>query len=137
MTEAEFKNRTKQFALRVIRMAEALPNRRAADVLSRQVLKAGTSVAANYRSACRGRSVADVLARLGTVEEEADETLFWMEMIAESGLMKTGRLEPLMDECNQIVAMTVASIKTLRRRHARLNGSSGRKSKIQDPKSHG
>ena len=135
MNEAEFKIRTKQFALRVIRMGEALPRGRTGDVLARQILKSGTSVAANYRSACRGRSAADVLARLGTVEEEADETLFWLEMIAESGLIKANRLAWLMDECNQLIAMTVASIKTLRRRESA--SPRGPKSKIQNPKSHG
>ena len=82
--------------------------------MGRQFLRAGTSVGANYRAACRGQSTADTLAKLSTVEEEADESLYWMGLLAESGLVPQDRISPLMEEGDQLVAMTVASIKTLR-----------------------
>jgi four helix bundle protein len=129
MNEQEFKARTKKFGLRVIKVVEALPRKRAADIIGGQLLRAGTSVGANYRAACRGRSIADVLSKLGIVEEEADESVYWLEMIVEAGFMPESRLSNLMREGNEILAMTVASIKTLRRRGAPAQ------SKIQNPKS--
>jgi len=116
MDERMFKERTKKFALRVIRLVEALPKGRVADVLGTQLLRAGTSVGANYRAACRAKSRAHVLSKLGDVEEEADESGYWMELIAEAGLMAQSRMAALMKEADEIVAMTVASIKTLRRK---------------------
>jgi len=114
--EQTFKNRTKKFALDVLRLVETLPWTRSADVLGRQLLRAGTAVGANYRAACRGRSAVDVAAKLGIVEEEADECIYWMELISDSGLVPSDRLAALKKEANEIVAMTVASIKTLRSR---------------------
>ena len=114
MTEAQFKNRTKQYGLRIIRLVEALPDTRSASVIGRQLLRAGTSVGANYRAACRGRSTADTLSKLAIVEEEADETLYWMEMLVEANIVAEDRLRNLMNEGDELVAMTVASIKTLR-----------------------
>lgn len=114
MNEWEFKRRTKQLALRVIRLVEALPQNRTADVIGKQLLRSATSVGANYRSACRGKSVADVVAKLGIVEEEADETLYWLELLIESGLVPAEKLKSLISETNEIIAMTVASIKTLK-----------------------
>jgi four helix bundle protein len=114
MTEAQFKNRTKQYGLRIIRLVEALPDTRSASVIGRQLLRAGTSVGANYRAACRGRSTADTLSKLAIVEEEADETLYWMEMLVEADIVAEDRLRDLMNEGDELVAMTVASIKTLR-----------------------
>ena len=111
MTEAEMKSRTKAFALRVVRLTEALPKSRMGDVLARQLLRAATSVGANYRSACRGRSKAEFIAKLGIVEEEADESAYWMELIVESGLMTPRRIEPLLSECNELVAIVVATIR--------------------------
>ncbi|PSQ69970.1 MAG: four helix bundle protein, partial [Bacteroidetes bacterium QH_2_64_26] len=87
MTEAQFKNRTKQYGLRIIRLVEALPDTRSASVIGRQLLRAGTSVGANYRAACRGRSTADTLSKLAIVEEEADETPYWMEMLVEADIV--------------------------------------------------
>ena len=116
MNEQEFKNKTKQVALRVIRMVESLPNNRTADVISKQLLRSATSVGANYRAACRAKSTADILYKLAIVEEEADESLYWMELLIDSGLVPSNRLTELMNEMNEIVAMTVASIKTLRTR---------------------
>lgn len=116
MDREEFQARTKQLALRVVKLVEALPRTTAASVIGRQVLRSATSVGANYRAACRARSTADMIAKLKIVEEEADETLYWLELLVESKIMPGARLEPLMGETNEIVAMTVASIRTLRRR---------------------
>lgn len=115
MTEEQFKQRTKQYGLRIIRLVESLPRRRTTSVIGRQLLRAGTSVGANYQAACRGKSVADTLAKLAIVEEETDESLYWMEVLIEAGMIPEDRLHALMKEGDEIVAMTVASIKTLRR----------------------
>ncbi len=132
MNEGEFKDRTKQFALRVIRLVEALPTRSTAAVIGKQLLRSATSVGANYRAACRGKSSADVINKLCIVEEEADESLYWMELLIETNLVAEAKLGSLMAETNEIIGMTVSSIKTLRsRRFASVNP----KSKIQNPKS--
>ena len=120
MDENLFKRRTKQLALRIIKIVEGLPKSRTADVLGRQLIRSGTSIGANYRAACRGKSTADVIAKLRIVEEEADESAYWMELLIESGLIAEARLSELSQETNEIIAMTVASIRTLQRR----NGSS-------------
>ena len=112
----DLKRRTKAFALRVIKLVEALPKTRTADVIGRQLLRCGTSVGANYRAAARARSNADFIAKMGIVEEEADESLYWMELLVESGLVDAERLAPLMTETNEIVAIIVASINTARQR---------------------
>ncbi len=114
MSDSELQTRTKAFALRVIRLVGALPNGHAAEVIGKQLLRSGTWVGANYRAACRAKSPSDFIAKLKTVEEEADESLYWMELLIESGLMSEQRLTPLMEEGNAIVAMTVSSIKTTR-----------------------
>jgi four helix bundle protein len=114
MTEAEFKQRTKQLALDIIRFVDDLPRSRSADVLTGQLLRSATSVAANYRSACRAKSVADMIAKLSIVEEEADESGLWMELLVESGKTKANQLSAQCREAEEILAMTVASIKTLR-----------------------
>jgi four helix bundle protein len=93
MDEKEFKNRTKKFALRVIKLVSSLPKGLVADVIGRQLLRSGTSVGANYRAACRGRSTADVVNKLGVVEEEADESLFWMELLVEAQIVSSKRLQ--------------------------------------------
>ena len=116
MNEREFKERTKRLALDVIKLVEMLPRSRTADVLGKQLLRAATSVGANYRAACRGRSSADVIAKLSLVEEEADEAMYWMELLQETTLASRTQLTRLMSEADEILAMTVASIKTLRRR---------------------
>lgn len=115
MTEQEFKDRTKRVALRIIRLVEALPRTRTADVIGRQLLRSGTSIGANYRAACRGRSPADVIAKLGIVEEEADESIYWLELLIDASIIPASRLDELKVELNEIVAMTVASQKTVRR----------------------
>ena len=114
MTEIEFKQRTKKLALEVIKFVDELPRSRTADVLTGQLLRSATSVAANYRAACRAKSVADMIAKLGIVEEEADESDFWMELLVDSGKIRADRLRELRREAGEILAMTVASIKTLR-----------------------
>jgi len=114
MDEKTFKDRTQKLALKIIELVEGLPNRRTADVIGRQLLRSATSVGANYRSACRGRSTADVLSKLAIVEEEADESIYWMELLFEAHIIPESRVAELMSETNEIVAMTVASIKTLR-----------------------
>lgn len=86
MNENEFKRRTKQLALKVIELVASLPRTREADVIGRQLLRSGTSVGANYRAACRGRSTADVISKLGIVEEEADEIMYWLELLTESAV---------------------------------------------------
>ena len=114
MDEQAFKQRTKKLALRVIELVEALPKTKTAEVIGRQLLRCATSVGANYRAACRGKSTADVLAKLAIVEEEADETIYWLELLVESGTVEEGRIAELLKETNEITAMVVASIKTLR-----------------------
>ena len=114
MDEQEFKVRIKQIALRVIRLVEALPNTSSAQIIGKQLLRSATSVGANYRAACRGKSTADVLHKLAIVEEEADESLYWLELLIESEIISAKKLSVLMNDINEIIAMTVSSIKTLR-----------------------
>jgi four helix bundle protein len=116
MDEHEFKARTKKLAVRVIELVEELPKSRTADVLGRQLLRSGTSVGANYRAACRGRSAADVISKLSIVEEEADESVYWLELLIEAKVVPEDQVAALLKETNEIVAMTVTSIKTLRGR---------------------
>lgn len=120
MNEQEFKKRTKLVALRVMKLVEALPKHQTGEVIGKQLLRSATSVGANYRSACRGKSIADVIAKLGIVEEEADESLYWMELLIEAGIVPASKLESLRSEMDEILAMTVASIKTLRTRNRDL-----------------
>jgi four helix bundle protein len=94
MNEQEFKERTKAVALRVIKLTETLPNRRAADVLARQLLRSSTSVGANYRAACRSRSTAGMISRLSIAEEEADESIYWIELLVDAGFLAPRRVQP-------------------------------------------
>jgi four helix bundle protein len=109
MDEDELKRRTKLFGLRIIKLVAALPNTVHARVIGGQLVRAGTSVGANYRASCRARSVAEFIARLGVVEEEADESEFWLEMIVESGLMRAPLVEPLITEAHELVAIMTSS----------------------------
>jgi len=118
-TDTNLKERTKAYALRVMHLVESLPHTRTAEVIGRQLLRAATSVGANYRAACRAKSLADFIAKMGIVEEEADESLYWMELLIDSGLVTQNHLADLMDEGNALVAITVASIKTARRSKTR------------------
>jgi len=115
MDAEELKKRTRAFGLRVIRLAESLPKTRTADVLGRQLLRCGTSVGANYRGACRARSQSDFIAKMGIVEEEADESAYWMEMLVDAGIVRADKLADLLDEANQLVAIAVSSIRTAKR----------------------
>lgn len=112
MKETDLRNRTKQFALRVIKVVNSLPRNQTARVLGNQLLRSGTSVGANYRSACRARSTADFVSKLGIVVEEADESLYWMELIVDSGLVPTKRMTNIMQEANELTAIFTASILT-------------------------
>jgi four helix bundle protein len=114
MNEAIFKARTKQFALDVIALVESLPRTQTAQVLGRQLLRSATSVGANYRAACGARSAPDFVSQMGIVEEDADESLFWFELLIGSHLVAPEQLAPLTQEGHEIVAMTVASIRTKR-----------------------
>jgi four helix bundle protein len=114
MTPDEFKKRTRKFALRIIKLVQSLPRNPACDVMGRQLLKAGTSTAANYRAACRAKSRADFRAKMGIVEEERDESHFWLEMLVESGVVSESAVKDLMQEASEITAMTVSSIKNSR-----------------------
>jgi len=109
------KERTKSFALRIINLVEALPKGRIAEVIGRQLLRSGTSVGANYRSACRAKSPADFIPKMGIVEEETDETVYWLELLVKSGLIQERDIRDLIDEANQLLAITVSSIKTAKR----------------------
>jgi four helix bundle protein len=110
------KDRTKKYALRVIHLVESLPPKRVTAVVGNQLLRSGTSVGANYRSASRARSPAEFCSKMGIVEEELDESLYWMEIVIESNLVTAKRLAPLMKEGEELLAMTVASINTARKR---------------------
>jgi four helix bundle protein len=100
MKADDLKRRTKQFALRILKLVAALPNNVQGRAIAGQLVRAGTAVAANYRAACRGRSKAEFIAKLGTVEEEADESAFWMELIIEGGLLKAKQVESLLTEAS-------------------------------------
>jgi len=119
MNSDELKARTKQFTLRIIRLVESLPRGRTADVIGRQLLRSGTSVGANYRAACRAKSTADFISKMGTVEEEADESLYWMELLIEAKIVGSDKLESLMKEADELLAITVSSINTARKRKER------------------
>src|SRR4030066_2214454 len=104
MEKKDLKERTKKFALKVIKVVEMLPGGRIADILGRQLLRSGTSVGANYRSACRAKSTADFISKMGIVEEEADEAIYWMELLVEAEIVKAERLEVLMKEGDELLA---------------------------------
>ncbi len=129
MNPQEMKARTKTFALRVVRLVDALPRRRSAEIIGRQLLRSGTSVGANYRAACRAKSAADFIAKMGTVEEEADECAYWLEMLVESGLIKDSLVQELRKECDELLSIVVASIRTARK------GAGIQTQAIRNPKS--
>src|SRR4051794_35911152 len=109
MTEQEFKNRTKDIALRIIKLVESLPRTGSAEVIGKQLLRSGTSVGANYRAACRAKSTADIINKLAIVEEEADESIYWIELLIASEIVKESKVSKLVSDINEIVAMTVSS----------------------------
>jgi four helix bundle protein len=114
VNEQEFKQRTKKLALRIIHVVEALPQTITGQVIGKQLLRSATSVGANYRAACRAKSTADLLHKLAIVEEEADETLYWLELLVEAHIFPDSKLRNLLTETDEIVSMIVASIKTIR-----------------------
>jgi four helix bundle protein len=105
----DLKWRTKQFALRILKLVSALPNNLQGRTVGGQLVRSGTSVGSNYRAACRGRSRAEFIAKLGTVEEEADESAFWMELIIESSLLTGSLVQPLLDEANELTKIMARS----------------------------
>jgi four helix bundle protein len=115
MNAEELKTRTRQFALRVIRLFASLPRTPVGDVIGRQLLRAGTSVGANYRATCKSRSAAEFAARMGIVEEEADECVCWIDLLIESGTMSRQKVGALQKEAPELVAIAAASRKTSRR----------------------
>ena len=113
MNPTELKARSKTFALRVIKLTRAIPkNDDAGRVITKQILRSGTSVAANYRASCRARSQAEFIAKIETVEEETDETALWLELLVESGIMPARKLSALLNEANELTAIMAASRKT-------------------------
>jgi four helix bundle protein len=116
MNQEEMKQRAKLFALGIIQLVESLPKERIAGVLGGQLLRSGTSVGSNYRSACRAKSIADFISKMGIVEEEADESLYWMELLIEAGIEVSVKMDALMREAGELLSITVASIKTARKR---------------------
>lgn len=116
MDERELKQRTKSFGLRVMKLVDVLPNTLSGRAIANQLVRAGTSVGANYRAACRGRSTAEFIAKVGVVVEEADECEFWMELIIEGELLPKDKVEPLRQEAHEITLIFVASVKTAKGR---------------------
>jgi four helix bundle protein len=112
----DLEKRTKKFALDVIKFVEALPKGKTAEILGRQLIRSGTSVGANYRAASRARSTADFISKMGIVEEEADESIYWMELLIDSGIVTSPNAADLMNEANELLAITVSSIRTARGR---------------------
>jgi len=108
----DLKKRTKQFALRILKLVAALPKNLAGKTIGGQLARAGTSVGANYRAACRARSKLEFIAKIGIVEEEADESAFWMELIIESELLKVHLVQPLLDEANELAKIMSSSRKS-------------------------
>ena len=115
MNQDQMKNRTKEFAKRVIRLCRNLPRTEEGRLIRNQLFRAGTSVGSNYRPACRGRSKPDFISKLGIVLEETDESLYWMEIIAETSIMKAGLLVSLMEEANELIAIFVSSLVTAKK----------------------
>src|ERR671936_793168 len=106
--QEQLRDRTKKFAIEIIRLSRVLPPTPDAEVLKRQVLRSGTAVAANYRAAGRARSKAEFVAKLGIVVEEADETVFWLEMMRDSGVLNGHYVDPLLREVNELLAIFAA-----------------------------
>jgi four helix bundle protein len=126
MKKEDLKERTKKFALMIIKLVEELPNTLVGRTIGNQIIRSGTSAAANYRAACRARSNADFISKITIVEEECDETLFWLELIAEANLLKKEILQCIVKEADELTAIFTASGKTAR--------SNNPKSQIRNPK---
>jgi four helix bundle protein len=109
MNQQELKARTKQFALRVMKLVDALPRTRSGNAIGNQLVRSGTAVGSNYRATCRARSRAEFIAKIGIVEEETDESGFWMELIVESSLLPARKVTALLQEANELTAIMAAS----------------------------
>ena len=131
MNESEMKQRTKEFALRVLKLADALPKTRSGNAIAAQIVRSGTSVAANYRALCRAKSRADFINKTSIVEEEADESCFWLELLVAAGLLGIRRVQPLLQEADEITAILVASRKTATSRQTQ--SFENRNSRIENP----
>lgn len=116
LSQNYLKERTKRFALDIVKLVERLPKGRTPDIMGRQLLAAGTSAGANYRAACRARSSPDFISKMGIVEEETDESKYWMELLVDCGVIRKEDVSHLLNEANEILAMTVSSIRTARRK---------------------
>ena len=114
MTPEQLKQRTRAFAVAIVKFTASLPKDSIIDVIARQLVKSGTAVGANYRSSCRAKSRADFVSKLTTAEEEADETQYWLELLVEASIVNRPAVEKLLDESEQLVRILVASIKTAR-----------------------
>ncbi len=108
----QLQQRTKRFAVRILKLYQSLPKNDECRILGKQILRSGTSIGANYRSACRARSRAEFVAKLGIVLEEADETTFWLELMQDAGIFPDQKLKDLLREANELVAIFVSSIRT-------------------------
>jgi four helix bundle protein len=120
MDNIELKNRTKQFALRVIKLSEALPKNITGRNVSNQIMRSGTSVAANYRATLRARSDKEFISKLNIVLEECDETCFWLEIIIESNLIKKEKVEDLYNEADELTAIFVSTLKTMNKKKSKV-----------------
>jgi len=129
----ELKRRTKAFAIRIIRLVEALPNTSTARVIGNQLLRSGTSVGANYRAACRARSQADFVSKIGVVEEEADESAYWLELLVEAGILPIDRIKDLLNEANELTAIFTSSGRTAKERQTSRPGTNPQ-SAVHNPK---
>lgn len=112
MTEKELKNRTRKFAVDILNFIDQLPNRKSANIIANQLGRSASSIAANYRASCRARSFAEFIAKLGIVEEEADETYFWLDVITETKNADIEKVAPLLNEARELTAIFTASHKT-------------------------
>jgi four helix bundle protein len=119
MNQDELKTRTKHFGLEIIRLVEALPKGETSYVIRRQLLRSATSVGANYRAACRGRSKAEFIAKLGIAIEEADESIYWLEMLVDAKLVPEEKVKEQINEANQLLAILTASSKTAQNNSSR------------------
>ena len=135
MNRDELKERTKQFALRVMRLVDALPKSTKGRALAGQLVRSGMSVAANYRAACRGRSRAEFIAKIGVAEEEADETALWIELIIADALLSKNKVQSLLDEANELVAIMAASYISAQKNAVRNRALASQKSAIRNQQS--
>jgi four helix bundle protein len=116
MQPEQLKARTKQFAIRIVRVFKSLPKNDEARIIGKQLLRSGTSVAANYRAVCRSRSKAEFISKMSVVLEEADETVFWLELLVETNIIPAARLRDLLTEANELLAIFAASLWTAKQK---------------------